>query len=327
MITLYICQKKAKIRNSITDLLDLEDSNIYISDVRIEGTRKILTLETEATVHFCPLCGYRMHSRGIKTRIINHPVLQDTYELVLKLKQRRWRCTNEQCAYNANESFNFVNKRRRNTNATDMLIINAFRDLSASASAIAARFNISDSSALEIFDRYVKMDRLPLSDILSIDEVCLDLDPHCRYALVLQDFYTGNSIDLLSSRRSHDAESFFVSIPLSERAGVNYLISDMYNPYISWCRQYFPNATPVVDSFHVIQWIIRKLENYIRDLIKKFRKRDRLFTIYKNIAATQLMIKVIHCAAAIYNQLQLTSKPASISCSVIISSFAFFLLH
>ena len=50
-------------------------------------------------------------------------------------------------------------------------------------------------------------------------------------------------------------------------------------------------------------------------------------TVYKNIAATQLMIKVIHCAAAIYNQLQLTSKPASISCSVIISSFAFFLLH
>lgn len=49
----------------------------------------------------------------------------------------------------------------------------------------------------------------------------------------------------------------------------------MYNPYISWCRQYFPNATPVVDSFHVIQWIIRKLENYIRDLIKKYRKRDR----------------------------------------------------
>jgi transposase len=261
--------------NSITDLLDLEDSNIYISDVRIEGTRKILTLETAVTVHFCPICGYRMHSRGIKTKTINHPVLQDTYELVLKLKQRRWRCTNEQCAYTANESFNFVNKRRRNTNATDMLIINAFRDLSASASGIAARFNMSDSSALEIFDRYVKMDRLPLSDILSIDEVCLDLDPHCRYALVLQDFYTGNPIDLLSSRRSHDAESFFVSIPLSERAGVKYLISDMYNPYISWCRQYFPNATPVVDSFHVIQWIIRKLENYIRDLIKKFRKRDR----------------------------------------------------
>ena len=26
--------------------------------------------------------------------VLNHPVLQDSYKLVLKLKQRRWRCTN-----------------------------------------------------------------------------------------------------------------------------------------------------------------------------------------------------------------------------------------
>ena len=134
----------------------------------------------------------------------NHPVLQDGYELVLKLKQRRWRCTNTPCSYTINESFNFVDKRKRNTNATDMLIIHAFRDLSVSASSIASKYKVSDTYVLATFDRYVKMDRLPLSDIISVDEVCLDLDPNCRYALVIQDFYTGNPIDLLSSRRTND---------------------------------------------------------------------------------------------------------------------------
>ncbi len=54
--------------NSITELLDLEDSEVIISNISIQGTRKLLTLETRPEVHFCPACGFKMHSRGIKTR-------------------------------------------------------------------------------------------------------------------------------------------------------------------------------------------------------------------------------------------------------------------
>ena len=89
--------------NSITELLDLVDSEIFVSDIQIEGTRKLITLETHLTSHFCPSCGFRMHSRGIKTRTISHPVLQDGYELILLLKQRRWRCTNLDCCYETND--------------------------------------------------------------------------------------------------------------------------------------------------------------------------------------------------------------------------------
>lgn len=261
--------------NSITELLNLEDADIFISDITIDDHKKILTLETRPETHFCPLCGFKMHSRGIKTRTINHPILQDNYELIPKLKQRRWRCTNKLCSYTTNETFNFVNKRKRNTNATDLLIINSFRELSVYASSVAAKLHVSDSYVLDTFDRYVKLDRLPLTDIISVDEVCLDLDPNCRYALVIQDFFTGNPIDLLSSRRTNDTEPYFMSIPLAERASVKYLISNMYNPYINWVNRYFPNAVSVVDSFHVIQWIIHKIDMYIRDLIKKFKLRDK----------------------------------------------------
>lgn len=55
----------------------------------------------------------------------------------------------------------------------------------------------------------------------------------------------------------------------------------MYNQYIDYVNKYFPNAVPVVDSFHVIQWIIRMIDNYIRQLIKYYRQRDRdLLLIY-----------------------------------------------
>ena len=115
--------------NSITELLNLEDSDIFISDITIQGTTKFLTLETKLYSHFCPSCGFKMHSKGIKKRTIKHPILQDNYELILILKQRRWKCTNPECNYDISDTFRFVNKRRRTTNATDMLIVYAYRNL------------------------------------------------------------------------------------------------------------------------------------------------------------------------------------------------------
>ena len=261
--------------NSITDLLDLEDTGIIITDIQIQGQTKTLTLETPPTARFCPTCGFRMHSRGVKKRKINHPILQDNYSLILILKQRRWRCTNPECLYDTSESFRFVNKQRRTTNATDMLIVSAYRNLLETSSSIAKRFNVSDTYAHEVFDRYVKLDRLSLTDVISVDEVYLDMDDNCKYALVIQDFHTGDPIDLLRSRRVNVTEPYFVSIPREERNGVKYLISDMYNQYIDYVDKYFPNAVPVVDSFHVIQWIIRMIDNYLRQLLKKYRQRDR----------------------------------------------------
>lgn len=261
--------------NRITELLDLEDSDIFISDISIQGTTKFLTLETKLYAHHCPSCGFKMHSRGIKKRIVKHPILQDNYELVLILKQRRWRCTNPECRYDISDTFKFVNKRRRTTNATDMLIVYAYRDLMETSTSIAARFHVSDTYVHEVFDRYVKMDRLPLTDAICIDEVFLDMDEHCKYALVIQDFHTGDPIDLLRSRRVNVTEPYFVSLPTAEKNSVKYLISDMYNQYISYVDKYFPNAVSVIDSFHVIQWIIRMIDNYIRQLLKKYRQRDR----------------------------------------------------
>ena len=173
------------------------------------------------------------------------------------------------------EFFKFVNKLRRTTNAADMLIVDAYRNLLETSASIAKRFHVSDSHAHEVFDRYVKLDRLPLTDAISIDEVHLDMDGDCRYALVIQDFHTGDPIDLLRSRRANVTEPCFVSIPTEERSQVKYLISDMYNPYIAYVEKYVPNAVPVVNSFHVIQWITRSIDSYIRQLIKKYRQRDR----------------------------------------------------
>ncbi len=258
----------------ILRLLDLEDEDIHITSIHEENHHKYVAIETKPRTHFCPICGHRMYSKGIKKRTVNHPILQDTYALTLILKQRRWKCSNSECGYDIAEAFHFVGKNRRTTNAAEMLIVLEYRKLTMSTAEIAAKFNVSESYAHDVFNRYVKLDRLPLSEAVCVDEVHIDMDTNCKYALIIQDFITGDPIDLLQSRRDSVTEPYFANIPPDERNSVKYLISDMYNPYIRFVDRYFPNAVPVVDSFHVIQWILHELDMYLRVLLKKYKKRD-----------------------------------------------------
>ena len=260
--------------NNIINLLNLEDKNIEISKIERDNNAKIKYIHvcTKASARFCPICNMRMHSRGTRQRTVNHPMLQDGYELIVLLKQRRWKCTNPACGLEMNEGFNFVNPRRRFSNASDFLILEAFKDLSKSARAIAKEFKSSDSHVLKVFDKYVNMERLPLTDAICIDEVHMEMDSKCKYVLILQDFRTGEPIDMLISRRSEITHPYFSGIPISERRQVKYLISDMYNPYLEYVNKYFPSAVNVVDSFHVSQWINNAITNYIRELIRDLRK-------------------------------------------------------
>ena len=262
--------------NDITKLLNLKDSDVKVLQIKETKSVRTVVLEKELSAHFCSVCGCRMYSKGIRKRYVNHPIMQDGMQLVLEIHQRRWQCSDPNCRDIETDRFSFVDKRRRNTNVSDLLIVQAFRDHSASAAQIARRFSVSDTHAITTFARYVDMPRRQFPEILCIDEVHLNISKQCKYALVLQDFITGEPVDLVISRREEYTLPYFAQIPGRERARVRYLICDMYRPYLNYVDKYFPNAVPVIDAFHVIQLINRYFLQYIRSVQRRLDARDRL---------------------------------------------------
>ena len=261
--------------NDITKLLDIKDSGISILRIDETSTAKKVYLEKALTYHFCPVCGCRMHSKGIYQRTVNHPILQDGKRLILCIRQRRWICSNPNCKNIETDEFSFVDKGRRNTNLSDILILEAFKDPDLSAVSIAKRFHVSDSHAIRTFARYVDMKRRDLPEALCIDEVYVNADPYAKYALVLQDFRNNEPIDLVKSRRKATTQPYFYDIPLKERKRVKYLITDMYDPYLRYAEMYFPEAIQVVDAFHVIKAINDEFHRHIVRDIHKLDAQDR----------------------------------------------------
>ena len=260
--------------NNIINFLNFEDSNLECDEPRLINGQRVLTIRQKLLPHYCPICSYRMYSKGIYERTVNHPVMQDGLPLVLKVQQRRWKCTNNACSYVTTDQFSFVEKFKHNSSVSDLLIVDAFRDSNLSAAQIARKFNVSDSYALTTFAKYVDMHRRQLGEAISVDEVHVEVSRVCNYALVIQDFVTGEPIDMVPSRRQEFTEPYFASIPVNERLKVKYLISDMYKPYIAFVDKYFPNAVSVVDSFHVIKHINNQLHVYMNALARKIRKED-----------------------------------------------------
>ena len=259
---------------NIISFLDFNPNDeIEILGITTENTTKYIQLRKRLTPSFCPVCGQRMHSKGIYKRHINHPILQDGYSVVLVLHQRKWKCTNPLCNYYCNDEFSFVEKGKQNTYAAVYLILQEMKDLNITARYAARKFNVSDTFVHNIFLQYIDCSRLPLPEILAIDEVLMDFSSRNKYALVLMNFITGEIVDILPNRRKSDYEQYFLSISLSERNSVKAVVCDMYNPYVNFSVNYFHKADVVIDSFHVIQWINNKINLYINNVKKKYQQK------------------------------------------------------
>ena len=255
--------------NFIKELIGLEDdSNIIIKDFRTEGKEKIITVEYKLIEIYCQKCGARMHVKEIYKRRVKHNILQEGHLLVIEYYQRSWVCP--KCKQRYTPHVSFVDKHKQISNYVTYYSIVKLADLTRSVASVAADFGISDTQLHTLFLQHVDMHRLPLSEVIMIDEVYTNFSYDCKYSLVIMDFFTQEVIDILPSRREKYTNQYFTSLPVEEKNRVKYVISDMYEPYLNYMNRYFLHAETAVDSFHVIEWILNKIKIYMNALARKY---------------------------------------------------------
>ena len=265
------------------EVINLPTDELVIKNVsRNPDGSVVVTVEKKRIGMYCENCGCRMHSKGIYHHIVNHPVLNGHYAgtLILDVVQRKWRCPD--CGTYSTDEFTFLEKRKQSTTILPLMILNEMKDLNVTCRQVAERLHISDTHVHTTFLRYVDMKPLPLSRIISIDEVHMNFNNRDRYAMIIMDFITNEIIEILPNRGREVTDAFFRSIPQSEKDKVEYIVSDMYKPYINYAGTTFKHARPVVDSFHVISWLLNKINLYINDVKKRYQARDRKSLEEKN---------------------------------------------
>lgn len=255
-------------------ILGLPDDGTYgITKVEIKDSIKYVHIGRAPSSTFCGGRGSRMHSKGLKTRHVNHPILQDTTSVVLLVHQREWEC--KTCRIFINEEYPFLHPYKQSSDLTFYIVCEAMKDLNRSTTSIAKQFHMSDTQVHDIFTEHVDLPPLPLPKFLSVDEVFLNIDREHVYAFVLMDFVTGEIVDIVENRWKTTMENYFLNLPLEQRMNVEAVISDAYKSYMDFPQEYFPNARSVLDSFHCVKILIDKINSYINLVQKKYQEMDK----------------------------------------------------
>ncbi len=253
--------------NYTTEFLNLED--VIVTEVKNIASQIHVFIELPRREHSCPRCGAttdRVHDYRMQT-VKDIPLGRDTY---LHLRKRRYACPH--CGKRFAERNTFLPRYYRMTSRLIVTIIDAFRKV-LSASEIAARYNISTTTAIRYFDIVnYRCGKLPA--VLSIDEFKGNAGGQ-KYQTILTDLEQKKVADILPNRYESDLIRYFKQF--SSRTEVKYFVCDMNSHFREVAQTCFPNAVIVADRYHVVRQAVWAMENVRKNEQKNLSKQFRIY--------------------------------------------------
>ncbi len=255
--------------NFISEILEIKDLIVEKTEVNNEEIHIFFKLERRD--HVCPVCGAVTNKvHDYRTSILKDAPIQGKRTL-LHYKKRRYHCTS--CNHHFNETFNLLPKHCRITSRLGFLAIHLLRELQ-SVSSIARQTGISASTIFRRMEdiKYPKPASLP--KVLSIDEFKGNAGGQ-KFQAILTDPKKHEVFDILPSRTQTQLSSYLRNFP--NRKEVEYFVMDMNSVYRDIAETYFPNATIVIDKFHVVRYVTWALENVRKRIQKQMHPSRRRY--------------------------------------------------
>ena len=127
-----------------------------------------------------------------------------------------------------------------------------------------------------------------LPKVISFDEFKADTREG-KYAFILNDSIHKKVLDVLPNRKKECLMQYFTYC--DNRHSVEFVISDMYEPYLLVTKTMFPRAKYVVDRFHYITYIMDALDNIRIRLQNLYGEKSKEYKLLKNKKNVSLLKK------------------------------------
>lgn len=127
-----------------------------------------------------------------------------------------------------------------------------------------------------------------LPRVISFDEFKADTQ-YGKYAFVLNDPIHRKCLDILPERKKEYLIKYFTYC--NNRHSVEFVISDMYEPYLLVQKNMFPKAKYVVDRFHYTRYIMEALDKVRIRLQKEYGYNSKEYRMLKNKKNVSLLRK------------------------------------
>lgn len=260
-----------------------EGYKVIKTEERNEGkvTAKFIYIETTSKKCKCPKCGKYTKSVHDKLKPITLKYVKAfefiTYVILIK---RRFVC--HECKYKFTESVTIQREKKNISNKVEQKVLKDLKQYNLSLKYIAEENNISDNTVRNILKEHMKdypKHVISLPRVISFDEFKADIKEG-KYAFVLNDPIHKEALDVLSNRKKEYLIQYFTYC--ENRYSVEYVISDMYEPYRIVTTIMFPKAKYVVDPFHYTRYIMDALDKVRIRLQDNYGYNSNEYRMLKN---------------------------------------------
>ena len=183
------------------------------------------------------------------------------------------------------------NKGKSISNKLEQKVLKDLLNYNLSIKYIALENKISSYTVRKILEN--AMGEYPkqvknLPRVVSFDEFKADTKKG-KYAFVLNDPIHKKCLDILPERKKEYLIQYFTYC--NNRHSVEFVISDMYEPYLLVTQIMFPKAKYVVDRFHYTRYIMEALDKVRIRLQKEYGYNSKEYRMLKNKKNVTLLRK------------------------------------
>lgn len=248
--------------------LNPDDFEFFTSEPIKSDTGFIYYLDQNRSKIPCPFCNSNdVNIKGYYKKDIN---CSDSFHVtdIIKVNMIRFKC--KCCNKTFNKPLQGIKKYANISNQSIKTICLDFQ-LCKSFDEIARKHHISKTEVIRIFDKYIPSPkRLPLPEVLCIDEFHFSSKNDEKYCVVLIDWKSKEIIDIIKNRRLPYLREYFSKIDLNERKKVKYFVSDLYDGYRTIHNEFFPKSHHIADFFHITIQLTRAINVLRTQVMKQF---------------------------------------------------------
>lgn len=234
----------------VATLLGVHDCTLVACDTSVangETVQSFTLMYSGSQPSVCSVCGAPLRKHGMRTvDVVATPHLGKPTKLVIEFP--RLRCTG--CGNVWRPQIKGVDENHRMTEAAYADI--AQKSLNLTFREVARDYPLSHVTIKNVFEDYVSEHevglRFKVPVFLGIDEKNLK---RVGMVTVITDLENRTVFDMVPGRTQADLDKYFSSIEGLDR--VQWVSSDMYRPFWKSIAKHTPNATWVIDHFHVVK--------------------------------------------------------------------------
>ena len=251
---------------------------------------KIIYVESKNKKAKCPKCGKYTNSIHDKLSPIELKYLKIVeYDCKINIIKKRFICHN--CNKRFTEEVDLNQKGKTISRKLEQKILKDLLDYNLSIKYIGESNNVSSDSVRKILEN--AMSKYPehvtnLPRVISFDEFKADTNEG-KYAFILNDPIHKKAMDILPSRKKEYLNQYFTYC--ENRHSVEYVVSDMYEPYLLVTQIMFPKAKYVVDRFHYTRYVMDALDKVRIRLQKEYGYNSKEYRMLKNKKNVTLLRK------------------------------------